>query len=204
MALKAGTVGINPKYVDKYGKPKGSGGTVDAYTKSETDTLLADKVDTSQLTANSKTFNFAYDATSQKYGYKLDGTGEFIPFEQAGGPGWIKPAELTMEGVTFNQNRAELIRGGYAVIDGMCYVDICVNILSSSSASAIGLPYPAEGYTSGLKLACRQMTDADDDSYVSNHDSVTLSPESTYQRILFGSNSVGTKLHAWGVYPVAE
>lgn len=189
MALKAGLVGVNPKGVDKNGMPIGSAGNA---------------VDEAQLTANGKQFHFAYDETSEKYGYKLDGAGDFIPFESAGGgPGWVAPADLTMEGTTFYQNRAELIRGGYAVIDGMCYIDMCINILTASSASLVGLPYPAEGYTSGLRLAYRQMSDADDDSYICNTDAASLSPESTYQRILFGSHGVGTKWHAWGVYPVA-
>lgn len=113
MAIKAGLVGVNPKGVDKNGMPKGG---------------EADK----QLTANGKKFFFAYDETSEKYGYKLDGTGDFIPFESAGGgPGWVKPANLTTEGLTY-QN-LEYVSGGYCIQDGICYIDICLKSLSSTS-----------------------------------------------------------------------
>lgn len=114
MAIKAGLVGVNPKGVDKNGMPKGG---------------EADK----QLTANGKKFFFAYDETSEKYGYKLDGTGNFIPFESAGGgPGWVKPADLTTEGLTY-QN-LELVSGGYYIDSGICYIDMCLKSKSSSGS----------------------------------------------------------------------
>lgn len=122
MAIKAGLVGVNPKGVDKNGMPIGSGGgSADAYTKAETDTLLNGKVSNSQLTANSKNFFFAYDETSQKYGYKLDGTGDFIPFETAA-PGLNLPDKVTT-GLIFPGN-LKFEEGGYQIIDGICYFDI--------------------------------------------------------------------------------
>ena len=135
MAIKAGLVGVNPKGVDKNGMPIASGGgSVDAYTKTETDALLNGKVSNSQLTANNKTFNFAYDATNEKYGYKLDGTGDFIPFESAGGgPGWVKPAELTQEGLVVSQY-CPIISGGYMIGNDLCYVDIVVQKVGSSTS----------------------------------------------------------------------
>lgn len=82
MALKAGRVGVNPSQVDMAGNVIGGGG--DTYTKLEIDQLLGSKVGIGQLEANNKDFYFAYDETSQKYGYKLDGTGDFHPFEEGG------------------------------------------------------------------------------------------------------------------------
>ena len=103
MALKAGTVGLDPKYVDKNGAPISQDKSVDAYTKAEADskfatqTALADYVPETQLTANEKEFIFAYDNTSQKYGYKAGSDGAFTPFEEAGVTcyGWVKPANLS-------------------------------------------------------------------------------------------------------------
>lgn len=95
MALKAGTVGLDPKYVDKNGAPISQDKPVDAYTKAETDTLLNAKADLTSLRANSKTFQFAY--SGGKYGYKAGSTGDFHPFEEAGVTcyGWVKPANLS-------------------------------------------------------------------------------------------------------------
>ena len=94
MALKAGTVGLDPKYVDKNGAPITGDVSVDAYTKAETDVLLEAKADLTSLEANSKTFQFAY--SDGKYGYKAGSTGDFHPFEEAGVTcmGWVKPANL--------------------------------------------------------------------------------------------------------------
>lgn len=135
MAIKAGLVGVNPKGVDKNGMPIGSGGAnVEAEIQQinlDIAQLQASKVGIGQLTANNKAFNFAYDSTTEKYGYKLDGTGDFIPFESAGGgPGWVKPAELTTEGLTYTN--LEYVSGGYYIDNGICYIDICLKSTSSS------------------------------------------------------------------------
>ena len=154
MAIKAGLVGVNPKGVDKNGMPIGSGGSINAYTKAETNTLLNGKVSNSQLTANNKAFYFAYDATSQKYGYKLDGAGDFIPFEQAGGgPGWVAPAELTSQGLNIVTAAFEYVEGGYYIDtdNDLVYVDLTVTLKTSSSGYDIsGLPTAAAGYYSCL------------------------------------------------------
>ena len=127
MALKAGLVGVNPKGVDNNGMPIGP----------------KDSVSETQLTANGKQFHFAYDETSEKYGYKLDGAGDFIPFESAGGgPGWVKPAELTSEGVTAAYGTFE--DGGFYVKDDVCYVDVLFKASgATSSARAITIPVAA-------------------------------------------------------------
>jgi len=132
MAIKAGLVGVNPKGVDKEGMPIGSGGSVDAYTKAQTDALLAGKVGTSQLTANSKAFHFAFDETSQKYGYKLDGEGAFIPFEEAADDG-IVLSDPIMTGITPTNSSIENVSGGYMLIDNVYYLHIKAKLKIAAS-----------------------------------------------------------------------
>lgn len=111
----------------------------DYYTKLSVDQMLGSKVGIGQLEANNKSFHFAYDNTTEKYGYKLDGTGDFIPFESAGGgPGWVKPANLITTGLTVN--KFEIISGGYYKYSGIIYVDM---ILKKANDNNVG-------YISGL------------------------------------------------------
>ena len=138
MALKAGRVGVDPSQVDMAGHIIGGGSGSDSYTKAEADAKFATKTETAalatkaQLTANEKEFNFAYNATTQKYGYKAGATGEFHPFEEAGGsPGWNKPADLITTGLTYKN--LEYVSGGYCIEDGVCYVDICLKSTSTQS-----------------------------------------------------------------------
>lgn len=127
MALKAGRVGVAPSQVDVAGNIIGGGSGSDSYTKAEADakfatkTELSEKVPVSQLTANSKEFYFAYDATSEKYGYKAGATGEFHPFENAAA-GLILPDRIST-GLTFPGN-LKFEEGGYQIIDDTCYFDI--------------------------------------------------------------------------------
>lgn len=132
MALKAGLVGVNPKGVDKNGMPIASGGS---------------GVDEAQLTANGKKFFFAYDETSEKYGYKLDGAGDFIPFESAGGgPGWVKPAELSSSGIASSTTYREIVEGGQVKIDGINYVDIILHQTATASGNITGFKKPVSGF----------------------------------------------------------
>ena len=148
MAIKAGLVGVNPKGVDKNGMPIGSGGAnVEAEIQQinlDIAQLQASKVGIGQLTANNKAFHFAYDSTSEKYGYKLDGTGDFIPFEQAGGgPGWVKPAELVTTGLT-PASGVTIEEGGYYndTTNHIAYIDVVFSTTSSASAPITGFPHP--------------------------------------------------------------
>lgn len=130
MAIKAGLVGVNPKGVDHNGMPIASDGN---------------SVKETQLTANGKKFFFAYDETSEKYGYKLDGAGDFIPFESAGGgPGWVKPAELSSEGIASSTTYREIVEGGQVEIDGINYVDIILHQTATASGSVTGFKKPVK------------------------------------------------------------
>ena len=125
MAIKAGLVGVNPKGVDHNGMPIGSSG----------DTAK-------QLEANGNKFYFAYDETTQKYGYKLNGAGEFIPFDQAGAVG-INIPNASITGLTIDEH-FEYIDGGFEVSDGMCYGDITLLYKTQATSGAVpiisGLP----------------------------------------------------------------
>ena len=138
MALKAGLVGVNPKGVDKNGMPIASGSAdVEAEIQQinlDIAHLQASKVGIGQLEANNKAFHFAYDSTSEKYGYKLDGTGDFIPFESAGGgPGWNTPADLSGNLLTLASG-VSLVEGGAVLIDDVLYVDVILQKEAASSS----------------------------------------------------------------------
>lgn len=153
MALKAGLVGVNPKGVDKNGMPIASGGS---------------GVSEAQLTANGKQFFFAYDETSEKYGYKLDGAGDFIPFESAGGgPGWVKPADLTHEGLIFSSN-CEYIEGGYYDDGTMVYIDVVYHKTSGSSGKIEGFPLMKNLYTMNFSRYALNNSPSDIDDYFIN------------------------------------
>ena len=206
MAIKAGLVGVNPKGVDKNGMPIGSGGASDTYTKLEINQMLASKVGVGQLEANNHSFNFAYDSTSEKYGYKLDGTGDFIPFEQAGGgPGWVKPAELTTEGLTDSQY-LKIRSGGYYVDtdNGKVIIDIVVYKLGSTTISGL----PAGERTENLYLSANYSATESDvvDNYSSN---ATLGCVSDPSGSALTSSSMTpvsnvNYIHAWGMYDLKE
>lgn len=134
MALKAGTVGVNPDYVDKNDAPIAS-----------------------SFKAGDKKLTFTYDQENDKIGYK-DEEGTFYPFDGAGGAGWVRPANLTTEGTV--ANACTIVSGGYAKIDGMLYVDMLVltNDTTSSSRSVLILntttgyiPYMARNTTNSLE-----------------------------------------------------
>lgn len=211
MAIKAGLVGVNPKGVDKNGMPISSGGAnVEAEIQQinlDIAQLQASKVGIGQLTANNKAFNFAYDSTTEKYGYKLDGTGDFIPFESAGGgPGWVKPAELTTEGLTDSQYLE--IRSGGIYVDtdnGKVIIDIVVYKLGSTTIS--GLPAANIGNTTIYLSANYSATESDViDNYISN---ATLGCIIDTQGSAITSSSATSVsnvnyIHAWGMYDLKE
>lgn len=201
MAIKAGLVGVNPKGVDKNGMPIGSGGSNDTYTKSETNALLAGKVNSTQLTANNKTFNFAYDETSEKYGYKLNGTGDFIPFESAGAgsPGWNTPANPITTDLTYTN--LTYVEGGYVIDDDICVLDIIVLHNDTSVTSYInGLPRGANANDVMMLRASNDLDNAR--GYVG-----AIYPTTTNNAAQTSDNyiEVGATgyVHYWGMYEIA-
>lgn len=171
MAIKAGRVGVAPSQVDIAGNITGAASgytkaeadekfatksdlsgkanTADVYSKTAADDLLALKVPTSQLNANSKDFYFAYDSTSQKYGYKAGSDGDFVPFESAGGPGWVAPAELVTTGITYGSTFS-YVDGGYYFdsTNKYVYIDIRVSKSSAGSTSAVNVfTLPSDSFT---------------------------------------------------------
>ena len=137
MALKAGTVGVNPKGVDKNGMPKAG----DTYTKLEINQMMASKVPVSQLRANNKDFTFAYDSTSEKYGYKAGADGEFVPFDGAGGDGLIL-TNLDATGISLSDSDITILSGGFEIIDGVIYCDITLKNETNSNkyTNITGIP----------------------------------------------------------------
>lgn len=202
MAIKAGLVGVNPKGVDKNGMPIGSGGAnVEAEIEQinlDIAQLQASKVGVGQLTANNKAFHFAYDSTSEKYGYKLDGTGDFIPFEQAGGgPGWVTPANLETTGLTYN-SYIEYTDGGYEIIDGVCYFDLTIHQKTSGAGTINGMP--------SMPAYCTFLTKKGDSTAVAEvydgADGSKANGSSAGTTLSLTNIGVGNYLHIFGAYTV--
>lgn len=147
MALKAGRVGVKASLVDEYGNIKGTGADIEERLD-DVEELTAN-ID-ENLTANEKSFVFAYDEDSDSYGYKAGLDGEFKPFSSGGGEiGTLFPYELaSTEGLTFHE-WIQLNAGGYLIKDGVVYVDMeleCIaptgSQITSGNAIVSNLPTP--------------------------------------------------------------
>lgn len=196
MALKAGLVGVNPNGVDKNGMPKMG----DTYTKLEINQMMASKVPVSQLRANNKDFTFAYDSTSEKYGYKAGADGEFVPFDGAGGgPGWVPPANLITTGLTYTN--CEYVSGGYQIIGDLLYVDIIVR--RTSSANAYINTLPTLKFTTGEVCAFYKMSSqSDTDTYIMNGSGGFAHSDSD-DKVSLISGSSGSYVHGFGIATLA-
>lgn len=170
MALAAGRVGVAPDQVDNNGHiiGGGGGGSVDAYTKSETNALLAEKADQSDLTANSKNFVFAY--SNGQYGYKAGSTGAFTPFNH---PGWNKPGQLSNL-FGFSNEYLEAVSGGWYVENGMVYIDIIYQRVATGSSQITGLPRAAHNHTA-LVFRLDTMPENIDDFFTESTADFTMS-----------------------------
>ena len=198
MALKAGTVGIDPKYVDKNGKPVSDVDLSNYYTKRETDTKLDLKANLSNLTANNKKFQFAYDAESGKYGYKAGAQDDFHPFESAGGAGWVKPADLITTGLVYSN--AELEEGGYVTDSDYLYVDIILH-KTGSSAPRVDIPVYTASATYFLENMRNVKSEAED--YASANGAASSSSYSGDQITrLTASSSAADYYHFFGQFKI--
>ena len=216
MALKAGRVGIDPKYVDEDGKPISNNEEIEnEIQRIELDIaqLQTSKVGIAQLTANSKTFNFAYDATSQKYGYKLDGTGDFIPFDDPAVVGMNIPEAVTA-GIIFEccdssevvdtskEVSAEITSGGYQVDNGMCYIDCDMVIHSTESAYVKVSGFPKSLSTNWRYVAHSAFNDVANMST----DTYAFKPATNDDYfVIYGLNTSAsdTVIRISGMYPVS-
>lgn len=139
MAIKAGRVGVNPSQVDMAGNVIPSS---DTYTKLEINQMMASKVPVSQLKANSKDFYFAYDSTSEKYGYKAGSDGDFVPFSSASSGEGLVLNNLITTGITLSDNDVSILSGGFEIIDGVIYCDITLKNETNSNkyTNVSGIP----------------------------------------------------------------
>lgn len=135
MALKAGRVGVKSSLVDEYGNIKGM--AVDIEERLDDVEELTANID-ENLTANEKTFVFAYDENSQKYGYKAGIDGEFKPFSSGGSSiGRLFPLDVaSTEGLTYGNN-IELVEGGYYIADNKCYMDITLKATGNNNSDVV-------------------------------------------------------------------
>lgn len=187
MSLRAGRVGVAPSEVDEQGHIIGGSGG-DSYTKAETDTLLAAKANKSTLTANSKEFNFAYDATTQKYGYKAGADGEFVPFEGAGGGQGLVLDELITTGLTFDG--CSYVKGGYQIINGKLYIDITV-LRTSSNSYIKGFPEVVTPHAKGCIFYNTPENVAQLDNFITGggeYDTASIGLSATFQLYVYSSD----------------
>lgn len=201
MALKAGLVGVNPNGVDKNGMPK----TGDVYTKSESDAKYATKtqvnacVPKTQLTANSKDFVFAYDSTSEKYGYKAGADGNFVPFSSGGGgAGWVKPSDLITTGLTFG-SYVDYEEGGYYVDNDVVYFDMVIK--KKAASTGVDIPSALQTQTTYYLNYVESATKADViDNYVMTAKKMCM----VGSRLALGSDAgtEGYYMHIFGQYTV--
>ena len=186
MAIKAGLVGVNPKGVDHNGMPIASGGS-------------GSGVSEAQLTANGKQFFFAYDETSEQYGYKLDGAGDFIPFEGAGGDGWVAPADSITTGLGYTN--LDYVEGGYKTENGICILDITVLHTNTTIVSYLtGLPRSKNSSEVILLKAANDLEGARGYVDAVNPTTVTHATQTITDYIQVDATGY---VHYWGMYEIA-
>lgn len=208
MALKAGRVGLDPKYVTEEGAPISNSAEMESeiqQIKLDIADLQTSKVGITQLTANDKEFYFAYDATSQKYGYKLDGTGDFIPFEEAG-MGWVRPANLITTGLSYGSGQS-YVSGGYEVNGDQCYVDIVLLVSGTSTSANLsisGLPNGnlAYNYIVNANTGATEADVKDRYGYCANLSNRNVNNSGTLSASVPMTNT-RRYLHVWCQYEIA-
>ena len=196
MALKAGLVGVNPKGVDKNGMPKAG----DTYTKLEINQMMASKVPVSQLRANNKDFNFAYDSTTEKYGYKAGADGDFVPFDGAG-MGIVVTNPLTT-GIELPDTGVELLEGGYEINNATHTATIYMKLHNTTgNAFNVVLPFAADtGSNKSLMLRIVKSSDFE----IDNYNSIYYTSQSSVSGGKTTINITGTYIYLVGYIRIAS
>lgn len=200
MALAAGRVGVNPDQVDSNGRIKNAGGPVDAYTKSETDTLLEAKANQSDLKANGKKFVFAY--SGGQYGYKAGTNGTFHPFSV---PGWNRPgplAEGSVENLLISGITGYL--GGCYYYPDIIYFDLATvkEITDPSSGELLNIVFESNKPQIGTPFLYSIINHDNADEYIANG---VATVDSNYELTINYDPNDWTPhnnmyIHIWGQY----
>ena len=124
MSLKAGRVGVNPKEVDGKGNLKKSS---NSYSKAESDRKFETK-------ANIGGLQFRVESVSGTAQYKTP-QGDWTNFSNgsSGGIGFNIPNDLLMTDA-IPSSKVTILSGGYAIVDGILYVDFTLKDTSSSQS----------------------------------------------------------------------
>ena len=186
MALKAGLVGVNPDILDN-----------------------SDRV--TALTDGNKKLTFVYDEASDQPGFKIN-DGDFRPFEKAGVTcmGWVKPADLSQEGLTASSD-IEIASGGYTIDDGKVIIDIVIRgigIVDADTTRVSGFPVSALHPQTTIPLVrCESSTTLEDAlaSYYTYEGTPGTYRSYYHERGLKMSypTAAGRYYHTYGMYPAA-
>ena len=172
MALKAGRVGVAKDQVDEFGKITGGSTPENVYTKTQCDNKFETKTHANNtyqpktievplelLGGSQLTVETSLHAIEETFGNlrfrNNDGTpqvktpsGDWTNFNSGGGGGigFNIPSDLLMS-ATPGRASCTITGGGYAVVDGIIYVDVTfIDTSSGATGSLIQCPLP-EGQT---------------------------------------------------------
>lgn len=127
MALKAGRVGVNKNQVDEFGNITGGAVPENVYTKTQCDNKFETKAHIGGLQFRDN------DGTAQ---YKLP-NGDWVNFSSGGsGIGFNIPSEMLLS-ATPGRASCTIIDGGFAVVDGVIYVDVTFKDTSSGPTGSL-------------------------------------------------------------------
>lgn len=127
MALKAGRVGVAKDQVDEFGKIIGGATPANVYTKTQCDNKFETKAHIGGLQFRDNS------GTAQ---YKLP-NGDWVNFSSGGGGiGFNIPEDLLQTDARTN-NETVIDSGGYAVVDGVLYVDFVFH--NTNSQAGMGM-----------------------------------------------------------------
>ena len=124
MSLKAGRVGVNPKEVDGNGNLKESS---NSYSKAESDEKFETKADIGGL-------QFRVESGTAQY---KTPEGDWTNFSNgsSGGIGFNIPNDLLMTDA-IPVSSVTILSGGYAIVDGILYIDFTLKDTSSSQSTS--------------------------------------------------------------------